>query len=67
MKVLQSGFYWPSPFKEATQMCRVCDRFQRLGKLSRQHMKPLNPILVVELFDFGVPKAIISDGGFTLL
>ena len=51
MKVLQSGFYWPSLFKEAHQMCRVCDRCQRLGKLSRRHMMPLNPILVVELFD----------------
>ena len=51
MKVLQYGFYWPSLFKEAHQMCRVFDRFQRLGKLSRRHMMPLNPILVVELFD----------------
>ena len=51
MKVLQSGFYWPSLFKEAHQMCRVCDRCQRLGKLSCRHMMPLNPILVVELFD----------------
>ena len=32
-------------------MCRVCDRCQRLGKLSRRHMMPLNPIMVVELFD----------------
>ena len=51
MKVLQSGFNWPSLFKEAHQMCRVCDRCQRLGKLSRRHMMPLNPILVVKLFD----------------
>ena len=51
MKVLQSGFYWSSLFKEAHQMCRECDRCQRLGKLSRCHMMPLNPILVVELFD----------------
>ena len=51
MKVLQSGFYWPSLFKEAYQMCHVCDRCQRLGKLSRRHMMPLNPIIVVELFD----------------
>ena len=48
---LHSGFYWPSLFKEAHQMCRVCDRCQRLSKLSRRHMMPLNPILVVELFD----------------
>ena len=51
MKVLQSGFYWPFLFKEAHQMCQVCDRGQRLGKLSRLHMMPLNPILVVQLFD----------------
>ena len=32
-------------------MCRVCDRCQRLEKLSRRHMMPLNQFLVVELFD----------------
>ena len=33
-------------------MCQGCDRCQRLGKLSRHHMMPLNPILVVDVFDF---------------
>ena len=51
MKVLQYGFYWPSLFKGAHNICRGCDKFQRLGKLSRRHMMPLNPILVVDLFD----------------
>ena len=51
MKVLQSRFYWPSLFKDAHNICRGCDRCQRLGKLSRHHMMPLNPILVVDLFD----------------
>ena len=51
MKVMLSGFYWSSLFKEAHQMCRECDRCQILGKLSRRHMMPLNPILVVELFN----------------
>ena len=32
-------------------MCRGCDRCQRLGRLSRYLMMPLNPILVVDLFD----------------
>ena len=32
-------------------MCRECDKCQRLGKISRSHMMPLNPILVVDLFD----------------
>ena len=32
-------------------MCRDCDKCQRLGKISRCHMIPLNQILVVDLFD----------------
>ncbi|RVW19176.1 putative mitochondrial protein [Vitis vinifera] len=80
--------YWPSLFKDAHIMCRSCDRCQRLGKLTKRNQMPMNPILIVELFDvwgidfmgpfpmvvlkflkeniflrFGVPKAIISDGG----
>ena len=51
MKVLQSGFYWPSLFKDTHTMCRECNKCQRLGKISRHHMMPRNPILVVDLFD----------------
>ncbi|RVW34716.1 Transposon Ty3-G Gag-Pol polyprotein [Vitis vinifera] len=51
MKVLQSGFTWPSLFKDAHIMCRSCDRFQRLGKLTKRNQMPMNPILIVELFD----------------
>ena len=32
-------------------MYRSCDRCQRLGKLTHCNMMPLNPILVVYLFD----------------
>ncbi|RVW66550.1 Retrovirus-related Pol polyprotein from transposon 297 [Vitis vinifera] len=102
--------------KDAHEVSKGCDKCQRLGKLSRRNMMPLNPILIVDLFDvwgidfmgpfpmsfghsyilvgvdyvskwveaipcrtndhkvvkflkenifsrFGVPKAIISDGG----
>ncbi|RVW66629.1 Retrovirus-related Pol polyprotein from transposon 297 [Vitis vinifera] len=111
MKVLQSGFTWPSLFKDAHIMCRSCDRCQRLGKLTKINQMPMNPILIVwgigfmgpfqcllvtliswwgwtmflnglrqstintmiisgsqvlkeNIFSrFGVPKAIISDGG----
>ena len=51
MTMLQSGFYWPSLFKDAHNVCHACDKCQRLGKISRRHMMPLNPILVVDLFD----------------
>ena len=50
-KVLQSGFHWPTLFKDAHTMCRECKKFQRLGKISRRHMMSLNPVLVVDLFD----------------
>ncbi|RVX13427.1 Retrovirus-related Pol polyprotein from transposon 17.6 [Vitis vinifera] len=51
MKVLQSGFTWPSLFKDAHIMCRSCDRCQRLGKLTKRNQMPMNPILIVDLFD----------------
>ncbi|RVW23429.1 Retrovirus-related Pol polyprotein from transposon 17.6 [Vitis vinifera] len=51
MKVLQSGFTWPSLFKYAHIMCRSCDRCQRIGKLTKRNQMPMNPILIVELFD----------------
>ncbi|RVW22512.1 Retrovirus-related Pol polyprotein from transposon 17.6 [Vitis vinifera] len=51
MKVVQSGFWWPSLFKDTHSMCKGCDRCQRLGKLTRRNMMPLNPILIVDVFD----------------
>ncbi|KAL6334670.1 hypothetical protein AAG906_021220 [Vitis piasezkii] len=50
MKVLQLGFCWPTLFKDAHTMCKNCNRCQRLGKLTRKNMMPLNPILIVDLF-----------------
>ncbi|WKA07552.1 hypothetical protein VitviT2T_025361 [Vitis vinifera] len=32
-------------------MCKGCDRCQRLGKLTHRNMMPLNPILIVDIFD----------------
>ncbi|RVW80941.1 Retrovirus-related Pol polyprotein from transposon opus [Vitis vinifera] len=46
LKVLQSGFYWPTVFKDAHEVCKSCDKCQRLGKLTKRHMMPLNRILV---------------------
>ena len=39
------------PFQGCSTMCRGCDKYQRLGKISRHQIMPLNPILVVDLFD----------------
>ncbi|KAL5537987.1 hypothetical protein UlMin_045695 [Ulmus minor] len=50
-KILQCGFYWPTLFKDTHVYCSSCDRCQRLGSISHRNMMPLNPILIVELFD----------------
>ena len=48
---LQSGFYWPTLFKDAFNFCNTCTRCQMIGRISKYNMMPLNPILKVELFD----------------
>ena len=50
-KVVQSGFYWPSLFKNAYEFCKTCSRCQMVGRISRRDMMPLNLILEIELFD----------------
>jgi len=50
-KILQSGFYWPTMFKDSHAFCKTCENCQKLGSISKRHMMPLNPILVIEIFD----------------
>ena len=51
VKVLQSGFYWPSLFKHANVFVSTCDKCQRMDNNSRRYEGPLKGILEVELFD----------------
>ncbi|XP_022150300.1 uncharacterized protein K02A2.6-like [Momordica charantia] len=50
-KVLQSGFFWPTLFRDAHSFAQVCDKCQRTGNISKLNEMPLNPILEVEIFD----------------
>ena len=50
-KVLQSGFYLPTLFKDAHKFVSTCDKCQRMGNISRKDEPPMHPILEVELFD----------------
>ena len=50
-KVLQSGLYWSTLFKDAHQFVSTCDKCQRMGSISKRDEPPLQPILEVELFD----------------
>ncbi|KAL4297419.1 hypothetical protein GQ457_12G013240 [Hibiscus cannabinus] len=50
-KVLQSGFYWPTLFKDAHNYYKACNRCQRTGNIFRRNEMSLQYILEVELFD----------------
>jgi len=54
VRVLQCGFYWPTLFRDAFKYCKSRSRCQQLGRVSRRVMMPLNPIIVVEIFDVWV-------------
>ena len=50
-KILQCGYYWPTIHQDDHEFAKACDRCQRDGDISRKLELPLNPILVIELFD----------------
>ena len=50
-KVLQSGFYWPTLFKDARKFVLSCDDCQSIGNISRRQEMPMNYSLVIEPFD----------------
>jgi hypothetical protein len=50
-KILQCSFYWPTIFQDAHTYCFSCECCQKLWSISRRNMMPLNPILIVEIFD----------------
>ena len=50
-KILQSGFYWPTIFKDTYEFCKTCENCQKLRSITKRNMMPLNPILEIEIFD----------------
>ena len=50
-KLLQSGFYWPTLFKDARKFVLSCDEFQRISNISRRQEMPMSYSLVIEPFD----------------
>ncbi|XP_021723921.1 uncharacterized protein LOC110691307 [Chenopodium quinoa] len=51
VKVWQSGFYWPTMYKDARDYVSKCDRCQRVGNISKRNEMPMNIMPEVELFD----------------
>ena len=50
-KVFHCGFYWPSLFRDAFEYYKSFPKCQWLGRIRRRDMMPLNPSIVVEIFD----------------
>ena len=50
-KVLDSGFFWPSLFKDAYDFCKSCDRCQRVGNIARRNEMVQKPMMFCEIFD----------------
>ncbi|KAJ0494070.1 putative nucleotidyltransferase, Ribonuclease H [Helianthus annuus] len=50
-KVLNSGLYWPTIFKDANEFAKNCIECQKLGGISKRDEMPMQPILVVDVFD----------------
>ncbi|GJS57874.1 reverse transcriptase domain-containing protein [Tanacetum coccineum] len=50
-KIFDSGFYWPTIYKDAHDFVTRCDICQRQGKISQRDEMPQNSIQVCEIFD----------------
>nr|GEW22853.1 putative reverse transcriptase domain-containing protein [Tanacetum cinerariifolium] len=50
-KVFDSGFYWPSIYKDAFELVKHCDSCQRKEKVSQRDEMPQNFIQICEIFD----------------
>ena len=52
-KVLQSGFYWPTLFKDPFRWVQECDQCQRSGNILKRDEMLMSNILVIELLTCG--------------
>ncbi|KAI4305023.1 hypothetical protein L6164_028414 [Bauhinia variegata] len=50
-KILQSGYFWPTLFKDVRNFVFACDKCQRTGNMGRKQEMPLQNILEIKLFD----------------
>nr|GEW34668.1 reverse transcriptase domain-containing protein [Tanacetum cinerariifolium] len=51
MKVFDSGFYWPTIYRDAQDLVKIYDVCQHQGKISQRDEMPQNSIQVCEIFD----------------
>ncbi|GJV70860.1 reverse transcriptase domain-containing protein [Tanacetum coccineum] len=50
-KVFDAGFFWPTIYKDAQELVKNCDSYQRQGKISQRDEMPQNSIQVCKIFN----------------
>nr|GFA42426.1 reverse transcriptase domain-containing protein [Tanacetum cinerariifolium] len=50
-KIFDTGFFWPTIYKDAYEFVKNCDSCQRQGKISQRDVIPQNSIQTCEIFD----------------
>nr|GEV61438.1 reverse transcriptase domain-containing protein [Tanacetum cinerariifolium] len=60
-KVFNSGFYWPTIYRDAQDLVKNYDVCQRQGKISQRDEMPQNSIQVCEIFDAGEKSKRLHD------
>ncbi|XP_070025039.1 uncharacterized protein [Nicotiana sylvestris] len=50
-KVLSCGFYWPTLYKDTSDLVKRCDECQRAGGISKKNEMSLTTILEIDIFD----------------
>ncbi|XP_070014281.1 uncharacterized protein [Nicotiana sylvestris] len=50
-KVLSCGLYWPTLYKDASELVKHCEECQRPAGISKKNEMPLTTILEIDIFD----------------
>nr|GEU76339.1 reverse transcriptase domain-containing protein [Tanacetum cinerariifolium] len=66
-KVFDSGFYWPTIYRDAQDLVKNYDVCQRQGKISQRDEMPQNSIHVCEIFDVWAYKTPIEHKAYWAL
>lgn len=51
LKILTTGYYWPTLHQDAASYTKKCDKCQRMGCPTKSNEMPLNPQVVITPFE----------------
>ncbi|KAJ8774912.1 hypothetical protein K2173_019916 [Erythroxylum novogranatense] len=60
IQMLESGFFWPTLFRDAYLCCKSCISCQKTGNIGPRNQMPLNPILVSKATRTNDSKVVVD-------